>query len=480
MAIAHMKAILLAIDVLWIIWAAFLLYRIVDEAGAIRTIGQALPRLTPDIGMQALIIGWIFASFLQGVGGFGVPVAVVSPILIGLGFSPITAVIVPSIGHGWAVTFGSMGSSFTALLAATGQPEKLLIPPAATFLGISCVFVGWMVAHSAGGWVAFKRLWLVVALLGIVMGSVQFLVTNRGFWNIGAFIASLVGLIIVFPLSHWMNKKVRNSKTSNHEYKQASSDGMNQSENQISKSNLLIALSGYGILILVILCVQLVPEIKHFLGQVVIKMKLPEVTTSSGLITPSEEGRKLNLFGHTGMLLLYASILSYLFYRCVGWIKPEAARRILSGTVSRVMPSSVSIASMLTMAVIMEYSGMTDALAQGLATGMGRLFPLASPWIGAIGAFMTGSNTNSNVVFGALQMQTAQLLGYAVPIILAGQTAGAALASIMAPTKIVVGASTAGMAGKEGEIMRKLAIYTTLLVVLISLLTLIGTIYNQY
>jgi lactate permease len=87
---------------------------------------------------------------------------------------------------------------------------------------------------------------------------------------------------------------------------------------------------------------------------------------------------------------------------------------------------------------------------------------------------MTGSNTNSNVVFGALQLRTAHLLGYSAALILAGQTAGAALASVLAPTKVVVGASTAGMAGREGEVMRKLVAYTGLLVLLISLLTIIG------
>jgi len=384
-------------------------------------------------------------------------------------------VIIPSIGHGWAVTFGSMGSSFAALLAATGMPEELLIPPAAAFLGISCVFVGWMVAHSAGGWAALKRLALVVVLLGVVMGSVQFLVTNSGFWNIGAFTGSLAGLIVVFPLSHWIGKKTNNSRPSYHNSVQTPLNKGKRSGSQTPISNLIIALSGYGILILVILFVQLIPDIKGFLGQVVIKMQFPEVTTSLGYLTHAGQGRNLNIFGHTGTLLLYSSILAYLVYRSTGLIKPGAVGKILSGTVKRVMSSSVSIASMLTMAVIMEHAGMTDALARGLATGMGSLFPLASPWIGAIGAFMTGSNTNSNVVFGALQMQTAQFLGYSAPIILAAQTAGAALASIMAPTKVVVGASTAGMSGKEGEIMRKLAIYTTLLVILISILAMIGT-----
>jgi len=148
-----------------------------------------------------------------------------------------------------------------------------------------------------------------------------------------------------------------------------------------------------------------------------------------------------------------------------------AAGRILAGTVQSVLASTVSIFSMVTMAVIMEHAGMTDVLARGLAEGMGALFPFFAPWIGALGAFMTGSTTNSNVVFGALQLRTAQLLGYSAAVILAGQTAGASLGSAMAPAKVVVGASTAGMAGKEGDVLRKLLVYTGLLVLLVSVLT---------
>jgi lactate permease len=129
---------------------------------------------------------------------------------------------------------------------------------------------------------------------------------------------------------------------------------------------------------------------------------------------------------------------------------------------------------MVSMAVIMETSGMTETIARSLAEGMGSAYPLVAPWIGALGAFMTGSNTNSNVVFSALQLRTAQLLNYPVALILAAQTAGAALASIMAPTKVVVGASTAGMAGKEGDVLRKLIFYACLLVLLVSLLTWLG------
>lgn len=452
LAYAHSKALFLALDVLLIIWAAFLLYRVADEAGAIRTIGLSLPHLTSDKGMQALMIGWVFASFLQGVGGFGVPVAVIAPILVGLGFTPLSAVLIPSIGHGWAVTFGSMGSSFQALLAATNQPESLLAPPSALFLGLSGILVGLMVAHAADGWSAVRRLIIPVLVLGTTMGIVQYWVAVKGPWNIAAFIGGLSGLIIGFPIAYFSRKE-------------------NSPQNgEMDWKALWIALSGYAVLIIITLGIQLIPSVKQFLSQISFQIHYPEIKTTLGYLTEAGPGRKIVLFRHTGMILFYASIFAYLVYQRAGLYKRGAIVRILDGTLKKVMSSSVSILSMISMAVIMEHAGMTETLARGLAEGVGALYPLMSPWIGALGAFMTGSNTNSNVVFGGLQLRTAELLDYSIPVILAAQTAGAALASVMAPTKVVVGASTAGMAGKEGEVMRHLLVYTGLLVFLIGLL----------
>lgn len=126
---------------------------------------------------------------------------------------------------------------------------------------------------------------------------------------------------------------------------------------------------------------------------------------------------------------------------------------------------------MVAMATMMQASGMTETLAQGLADAVGKAFPLVAPWIGALGAFMTGSNTNSNVVFAGLQMRTAELLTYSLAAILAGQTAGASVGSVAAPTKVIVGANTAGLAGSEGDVLRALIGYTAILVLFICLLT---------
>jgi lactate permease len=462
LAYAHVKALLFTVDVLFIIWAAFLLYRVADEAGAIRTIGLALPHLTTDQSMQALLIGWVFASFLQGVGGFGVPVAVVAPILVGLGFTPMAAVVIPSIGHGWAVTFGSLGSSFQALMAATNLSDKLLAPPSALLLGIAGAAGGLMVAHAAGGWAAVRRLLVPVILLGAVMGIGQYLVATAGPWNIAAFIGSLAGLVICFPLAHHFRGEA------------------SQNNDKLDWRLLGIALSGYIILVAITLAVQLIPPVKEWLGRIVLQVKFPELSTSAsslfapGYITPAGTGRKIVLFRHAGAVLTVSSILAYLIYRRARLYKPGAARRILGGTAKRVLSASVSIASMVTMATIMDHTRMTEILARGMADGFGKVFPLISPWIGALGAFMTGSNTNSNVVFGALQLRTAKLLTLTPAIILAAQTAGAGLASVVAPAKVVVGASTAGLTGHEGELMRKMFGYVALLVLLIGVLTLVA------
>ena len=157
--------------------------------------------------------------------------------------------------------------------------------------------------------------------------------------------------------------------------------------------------------------------------------------------------------------------------RRAGRCTAGAGPRILAATVRGVLTSSISIVAMVSMAVIMSHAGMTAILAEGMASAVGAAFPIISPWIGALGAFMTGSNTNSNVIFAALQLRTAELLAISAPWILAAQTAGGAVGSVIAPTKVVVGAATAGMEGREGEVIRKLDVYVFPMVLLLAAAT---------
>lgn len=455
LALAQTKALFLSLDVLLIIWAAFFLFQVADEAGAIKTLGRALPQLTADRGMQALLISWPFASFLQGVGGFGVPVAVTAPLLIGLGFTPLVAVVAPSLGHGWSVTFGSLGTSFQAMVAASGMSGYALAAPAALMLGLACFGCGLMVLHVADGWTAVRRLLVPCFIMSVLMGLVQYWLATNGMWNIGGFGGGMAGLAAGFVLVRWYRGQRDNDPTQ-----------------MIKRDAVVLAFSAYLALIAMTMLISFVAPLNAFLSQiVVIQLKFPELRTALGYVTPAEFGRRINLLAHASAILLYAAVIAYLVYRRAGWYQPRALTRIANGTIKQVITSSIGIAAMVGMATIMSHAGMTEILARGLAQGMGALFPLVSPWIGVLGAFMTGSNTNSNVVFTVLQKRTADLLGYSAAIILAAQTSGAAIGSVIAPTKIIVGASTAGLSGKEGLVMRSLLLYIAILIVGVSVAT---------
>ncbi len=479
LALAQTKALLLTLDVLLIIWAAFLLYRVADEAGGIAVLGRALPRLTADRGMQALLIGWAFVSFLQGVGGFGVPTAVTAPILVGLGFQPLVAVVVASLGHAWSVTFGSLGSSFQALMAASGQPGAALAAPAAGMLGLTCFGCGLGAAHAAAGWSGVRRLAPAIIALGLAMAAAQFLAATNGLWNLAGFMGGLAGLVVGTALARWRLGARRETAsgdpdpvpgpTADEANARSGAQDPEPSSRPSSGRELLLALSGYLALVVLTLLIQLVEPVGDWLGGVVLRVPFPELTTGRGYLTPAGFGRSIALFRHAGAILAYSALAAYLLYRRAGRYSPGAAGRIIGGTVHQVLSSSLGIAALVAMAVVMAHAGMTEILARGLATGFGGSFAVVSPWIGALGAFMTGSNTNSNVVFGLLQTRTAELLGYSLPIILAAQTSGAAIASVFAPTKVVVGASTAGMGGQEGIVLQRLLLYCLPLIAGLSL-----------
>lgn len=463
---AQCKGVLLTLYVLYIIWAALLFYRVTDEAGLVKAIGYWLPHLTPDRALQTLLLGWIFSSFLQGVGGFGVPVAVIAPLLVGLGFSPAAAVVIPSVGHGWAVTFGSLGASFYALIAATGRDGAELALPAALFLGLACFGCGGCVLWATGGRHTFRAGLLPLLLIGLAMAITLILVVSHGLWALGSTIATLVGLGVAVAWS-----RSQRADTIAARYSQPGAL-LCEVSTAIPPS---WALLPYVLLIAIVLAANLLSPMSDFLGQVVIRVDFPELSTARGWVTPAGPGRTIDLFGHAGALLVYASLASYGVLRWRGYLPPRAVPQILRAVVNGAVRSSLGIAAMVGMATTMEHAGMTYFLASGIARMAGHAFPLVSPFIGALGAFMTGSNTNSNVVFGSLQQQIALLVHLSPVIVLAAQTSGAAIGSIFAPAKIIVGCSTVSLGGKEGAVMKDIMRYGFLLLAVIALITAAAT-----
>jgi lactate permease len=383
-----------------------------------------------------------------------------------LGFPRLTAVVIPSLGHAWAVSFGSLGSSFYALMAATGRSGAELAPWGAVMLGLSCLTCGAAVLWAAGGPRTLRQGLVPMFLIGGCMALVQYMVVTNGFWELGGLSGGLAGLVLslfLFRLPRYRGSGVRELG--------AESPLKPQSNHSPAAVSLRLALLPYAALILIILGGELVTPIKAFLSQVVIRFRFPELATRQGWVTPVEIGRTINVFGHAGALLFYAALFSYLLLQWKGHYSPGAIGRIARGTVRRAVRSSIGIATMVGMAVTMQHAGMTHTLAEGVADAVGSAFPLASPFIGALGAFMTGNNTNSNVIFGSFQQDAAKILELNTLIILAAQTAGAALGSTFAPAKVIVGASTVGLGGDEGPVLKKVMSYGVVLVGIISLAT---------
>jgi lactate permease len=446
--------ILLSLYVLYIIWMALFLYHVVNDAGVIRAIGQELPKVTSEKTIQVLLLAWIFGAFLQGASGYGVPAAVVAPLLVGLGFAPVVAVAAALIGHAWAVTFGSLGSSFLALVAASGVPGEVLASPTAVYMGIACLLCGLVVMWTFNQWQALREGWFIWLVVGLVMAGTQWLLAVLGLWTIASFGAGAVGLLVAIPLARWRTKSTA----------------------VFHFRPLAVAFFPYIILTAVIIIGQLI--LGERLDIIEITYQFPATSTTLGYASEATSGPATSLFGHAGALLFYAALLAFAWYKWRG-VLPTATstaysgRRIVRNAARSAYKSSVSIVALVGMATIMEQTGMTAELAQTLSQA-GLLFPLLSPFIGALGAFMTGSNTNSNVVFAGLQASTAQVLGLSVGLILAAQTAGGALGSIFAPAKVIVGCSTVEGVD-EGAVLKLATFYGLGIVAVLGVLTLLLT-----
>ena len=458
LAWAQVKALLLTADVAPIIWAALLLYYIVERAGALRVIADALARLSADPLIQGLLLAWVFASFLQGVGGFGVPVAIVAPILVGQGVPRTRAAVAPALGHGWAVTYGSLATSFLMLIRVTGMSGAELAPPAALMLGALAYTSGLMVAHVLGGWEGVRRVWPYVAVVGTAMGSAQLALALGGLWSLGAIGGGISGLAAsVF----WIR---RNGA---HPHPKGAPTAPNA-------PSVRLALSGYALLVGLALLLRGIRPVKAFLNaQIAVSVDLPATVTARGWHSAAEIGAGFGILAHPGMIILYSCAITYWLFRRAGLYPRGVERDMLRQASKRAGRAALGVYAMVALAATMGRAGMMATLADGLSHAVpSALYAFVAPVIGALGAFITGSNMNSNAVFGVLQRDTAQFLGLTVPVVLAGQTAAAAVVSVLSPAKVAVGCSTVG--ADEGAVMRHLLGYGALVVVLVGGMTWLG------
>ncbi len=460
---SQVRAVFLSLFVLYIIWFALALSNVVREAGALDAISVAVSRLTADRTMQLLILSWVFSSFVQGVTGFGVPVAVVAPLLIGLGFPPITSVVAASIGHAWAVTFGSLASSMYALLAVTGLDIAYVAPWSAVMLGVACVMCGAVPAYLHRGRSSLVHGLPAVVLIGATMATTQYLVASSRLWSLSSFLGATAGLavatlVVRLPI-----------------YEGDAEDRRTRPKRLADPSRMSVglALSAYFGLLLIVVLVRLVEPVGNLLDRATVVLDFPTTATSLGWVNQGGASREFSIFGHTGALILYSCVFAFVLFQSRGCFRDGALGRIVRQTVKGSVKPTMGIVFLVGMAMFMTDSGMTYSLAEGLSRAVGPALPVVSPFIGALGAFVTGSNTNSNVLFGPLQQQSAEVLQLSTAIILGAQNAGGAIGSVAAPAKVIVGCSTAGLADEEGQVLWLNLVYGLGMVAVCGALTLL-------
>jgi lactate permease len=461
LGVALFKSLFLSLYVLYIIWPALLLYHIVEESGAIRSIGIAVARLTRDHIMQLLILGFAFASFLQGVAGFGVPVAVVAPLLVGLGFPPVQATAAPLIGHAWAVTMGDLAASFQALLVVTELPARAMGLWIALLLGLACLASGFCLAHLHAGLRPMRRCFGAILAVGLAMGLAQWLLAFWEHWIIASFAAGMAGLgcsVLMARLATAGRRSLGGLLPRWPSPRQGRLDhglgvmGLDPDALGPPPMSFHLAFVAYYVLIGVVLTATLVPPVHQALRVPHLIMPFPGTETGLGWrVAPSQY--RLVPFAHPGGLLLYTIAATCLIYGLSGHWAPAALRTAWRRTWKGAVPTTVAIVGMIGMALVMVYSGMTISLARGVTALTGGFYPLLAPAVGLLGCFVTGSNTSSNVLFGAFQRDSALLLGVDPALVAALQSTGGALGSMVAPAKVVVACATVGLAGREGEVL---------------------------
>jgi lactate permease len=476
LAVASGKGVWDAIFILYVIWPALLLYQVTKQAGAYDALRQGISRFSRNELFIILALSWVFSSFLQGIAGFGAPVAVVVPLLIAVGVKPVHAVAMGVLAHAWARFFGTLGVGWLATIqvadlddltrAAFESALLILIP---TYLG------GFLVVWLYGRWPAVRHAWPVVLILGTILGVGQMLATLFS-PELSTFLAAAVALLALYPLSRWRRYGDPVSGISERPAMAERSSGEQVEEAPVM--SLPRSFLPYGILPAVTLSALLIPPLNDVLGEWQLGLPFPAVETGYGVLNDAvDRYAPITPLTHPGTMLLITTVIVWILYRAGGyyrsWGQRQTPERISSALLIDAVPASVPVIAFLVTSRILDHSGQSLTIAYGIAeVSPPMLYASISSIIGALGAFMTSSSTASNVLFAGVQSDVAHLHALRPETIIAAQAAGSAYGNAIAPANIVLGTSIAGIKGQEGSVLRLTIPWTIVVAVLTGLATI--------
>lgn len=432
--------------ILYVIWPALLMHHLATRVG-MASLGRVISGLMPSRTANVLLLAWILPSFIQGVSGFGVPIAVAAPLLVAMGVDKVRAVALPLIGYHWAVGFGSMGSSFymAVLTARLDHAETAeLAHEASILLGVDALLSGVLVALVFAGRRGLREAWPLLVVAGPTMALTQYLVAHVE-PAIGALTAGAAGIGAAFVVKAvWWRLRRSNGA---HPEEHAGSD--------IEKARL--AAVPYALLAAVALVV-VVPTVTRAWSKehLLLGPSLPGTAGGTAGPNPSVETyNPIPLAAHPGTFLLVACAASVLVWRLSGHWPSRSWAATWRPALRQSLKSSPSVLLLASVAGILVDTGMTSTIARGAADLAGSAYPWFVPSIGALGSFITGSTTSSNALFSSLQAEVSDLMGLRTGPLLAGQLAGGNIGNSLAPVVALLGIGAIGGGVEMSAVLRR-------------------------
>ena len=426
----------------WVVFSAILLYRVTVASGQFEVVKDSIGRLTDDRRLQALLIAFAFGAFIEGAAGFGTPVAVAAAMLAGLGFSPFYAAGICLLANTSPVAFGSIATPIVTLAGITGLPiERLSAAAGRICAPVSLVVPAYLILVM-GGWRALGGVLPAAVVCGLAFASTQFLVSNfvgPQLTDILASLAAMGGLIVLLRI--W---QPRDGFVLGGEHTA-------QAAKRHSGAELLRAWGPYGLLVILVLLWGYKP-MQVRLNRVNLVWAWPGLHGAIQRMPPAVSKASaypalytFNWLSASGTACLLAAVLAAMW---VG-MRPRAFARVFADTVRQLFLAEVTLAIVLALAFLMNYSGATATLGLAFAA-TGALFPFFSALLGWLGVFLTGSDTSANALFGNLQVVTAHKLGMNAVLMAASNSSGGVMGKMISLTSIAV-ASAATRMKREDE-----------------------------
>jgi lactate permease len=458
----------------WIILNVIFLYQLTQERGLFDILRHSITGLTQDARLQLLLVAFSFGAFFEGASGFGTPVAVTGALLIGLGFSPLSASGLSLIANTAPVAFGALGTPIIGLQSVTGLDLKELSAMVGRQLPFFSVIVPFWLIWAFAGFRGMLEIWPAILVAGLCFAIPQFFISNfHGPWLVDVLAAvSSLAMLALF-LRIWTPKRIW--RIGQYELTPNRDDQSSRHQAPGTTREIFRAWLPWIILSVVVFLWGL-PQIKALLDSVSAP-KIPiqwldklVVRVPPVVATPAAEAAVFNFnwLSATGSGILIASIIAgfAMGYSISGML------RVYWKTLKLVRFSLLTIAAMLAIGFTTRYSGLDATLGLAFAK-TGFLYPFFGTMLGWLGVALTGSDTSSNVLFGSLQKITATQLGLSPTLMAAANSSGGVMGKMIDAQSIVVASTATRWYGHEGEILRFVFFHSLALATLVGLLVML-------